>query len=841
MHGRARGEEGLSVKIFSFLKNHKINLVIALVLLFVQANCELTLPTLMSDIVDTGITGGGIDSAVPDTITKSRFDEVKLFLTDDESAKVDAAYTERDGNLVFDGSADDRETLEGFMGEAEVMAYQFDQGIDTKDLKQQMGLGDSGASTGAESDASSAAALAQAQAGTTSQLTPEQLAALSQLASKDKLTTGDLKTLVDAGIVSRDQLVDAREQMIEKLGATGDQIVTQRAIAFVKEAYKDAGIDLDKVQTDYLFAEGAKMLGFAALGAACAILAAFNASRTAATIARDLRHDMYQRVLSFSPREMNQFSAASLITRGTNDIQQIQMVLVMCMRMVLFAPCMGLGAVWRVISYGDTGLQWVVVAAVCLIAIVIGVLMGLTMPRFRKMQTLVDKNNLVAREILTGIMPIRAFGRTGYEEKRYDAANKELTGTYIFTNRAMAFMMPMMLIVMNVTSVAIVWFGGLGVDAGTMQVGDLMAYMNYTIQVIMSFMVITMISVMLPRADVAAGRVQEVLATYSSIEDPASSGEGAAAKAPAGGWKGELAFHDVSFTYPDSDTPTLEHVDFDVRPGTTLGIIGSTGVGKSTLVQLIPRLYDATEGSVTVDGVDVRAMGLEELRGLIGYVPQKGMLFSGDIESNIKYGDPSMPDADMERAAETAQAAEFIETKDERYASAIAQGGSNVSGGQRQRLAIARALAISPKILVFDDSFSALDYKTDSKLRAALAERERDASVVIVAQRIATIMHAEQIIVLDDGRVVGKGTHEKLLRDCPEYLEIATSQLSARELGLTEDPGHATSSPVDAAKVAGDAGCGISAASDGRSVQGYVSPAEGDEMPCTAATEGGDL
>ena len=832
------------MKIFTFLKNHKINLVIALVLLFIQANCELTLPTLMSDIVDTGITGGGIASAVPDVISSDRLDEVKLFLTDREAERVDAAYVERDGNLVFTGTDEDRSAIEGFLGEAEVMAYQFDQGIDMKDLRRQMGLegaSSSAASASAQATVGETAPSAQAASADAAQMTPEQASELACLSSKSTLAASDLRALVDAGVVSRDQLVDAREQMIDKLGATGDQIVQQRAVAFVKDAYKDAGIDLDRVQTDYLFQEGGKMLAFAALGAACAILAAFNASRTAASIARDLRHEMYQRVLSFSPKEMNRFSAASLITRGTNDIQQIQMMLVMCMRMVLFAPCMGLGAVWRVISYGDTGLQWVVVAAVCLIAIVIGVLMGLTMPRFRKMQTLVDKNNLVAREILTGIMPIRAFGRTGYEEKRYDAANKELTGTYIFTNRAMAFMMPMMLIVMNVTSVAIVWFGGLGVDAGTMQVGDLMAYMNYTIQVIMSFMVITMISVMLPRADVAAGRVQEVLATYSSIEDPASSGEGAAAKAPAGGWKGELAFHDVSFTYPDSDTPTLEHVDFDVRPGTTLGIIGSTGVGKSTLVQLIPRLYDATEGSVTVDGVDVRAMGLEELRGLIGYVPQKGMLFSGDIESNIKYGDPSMPDADMERAAETAQAAEFIETKDERYASAIAQGGSNVSGGQRQRLAIARALAISPKILVFDDSFSALDYKTDSKLRAALAERERDASVVIVAQRIATIMHAEQIIVLDDGRVVGKGTHEKLLRDCPEYLEIATSQLSARELGLTEDPGHATSSPVDAAKVAGDAGCGISAASDGRSVQGYVSPAEGDEMPCTAATEGGDL
>ena len=541
--------------------------------------------------------------------------------------------------------------------------------------------------------------------------------------------------------------------------------------------------ELADIQTNYILGQGATMLVLTLLSVLCSILAAYNASRTSAAIGRELRHGLYERVLSYSPAEMEKFSTASLVTRATNDIQQIQMVTVMCLRIVLFAPCMGIGSVVRVLST-PTGMEWVLVVAVAVIAVAIGILMGLTMPKFRSMQKLVDRNNLVAREILTGIMPIRAFGRQAYERDRYDRANRELTSTYIFTNRAMAFLGPVMMIVMNGTTVAIVWLGSFGVDTGTLEVGTLMAYINYVMQVIMSFMILTMISVMLPRASVAAERVLEVLETSTSIGEPAASER--VTREDAEGWRGEIAFNDVSFTYPDGDLPTLEHISFTVEPGQTLGIIGSTGCGKSTLVQLIPRLYDATAGAVTLDGVDVRRIGLAELRRQIGYVPQRRMLFSGTIESNIKYGDDAMGDERMVRAARIAQATEFIDAKPDGYQSPIAQGGSNVSGGQNQRLQIARALAIEPKVLVFDDSFSALDYKTDATLRAELAQSCRDAAVIIVAQRIATIMHADQIVELDEGRMVGKGTHEELLRSCPEYLEIASSQLSAAELGLEQ-------------------------------------------------------
>lgn len=750
------------MKTFSFLKNHKINLVIALVLLFIQANCELTLPTIMSDIVDTGISNGGIDSVVPKRITQSDLDDVELFLTDSEIDSLDAAYTESDGTLVFSGSEGDRDRMEGFLGEAEMLAYQFIQGVPLDSLQE------------------AGAVSASSKPGDPSALeTPRQDA-------MGEVTIDQLRSLVSSGAVQKADLVSSRAKLMEKLGDNGDAIVSSRAKEFVKYAYSSAGVDVDAVQTDYLFSKGAQMLGFAAITALCAILAAFNASYTAARVARDLRRDMYKRVLSYSPVETSKFSVASLITRATNDVQQIQTVLVMCMRMVLFAPCMGIGAVWRVLTYGDTGLQWIIVASIAAISVIIGVLMGLTLPKFRIMQDLVDSNNLIAREILTGIMPIRAFGRSRYEEGRYDEANKKLTSTYIFTNRAMSFMMPVMMIIMNLTSVAIVWFGGHGIDAGTMQVGDLMAYMNYTMQVIMSFMVITMVAVMLPRADVASERVLEVLGTTSSISDPSHGIEGgsSAAHPSAREWRGELAFNNVSFAYPGSNEPTLSGVSFKVKPGETLGIIGSTGVGKSTLVNLIPRLYDVTEGSVTIDGVDVREIGLKELRSIIGFVPQKGVLFSGTIGDNIKFGDPAMGDERMEASAKIAQARDFIASKPDGYDSPISQGGSNVSGGQRQRLAIARALAIDPKVLVFDDSFSALDYKTDAALRKELSQHLEGASVVIVAQRIATIMQADTILVLDDGRVVGAGTHEELLGSCPEYFEIASSQLSPAELGI---------------------------------------------------------
>lgn len=724
------------MRTFAFLRRHKANVLIALVLLILQAYSELTLPSIMSGIVDIGISRGGIQSVVPDKVTEVDLSDVELFLSPDELELVEGSYSKPDskGVRTFDGTEDDRGEIEGFLGEAEMVVYQLREG---------------GVKGG-----------------------------LSTLASH----MGSESTVISPA--------DVRAKVVAKLGDEGEAMIASQAIGFVKLAYDNAGVDVGALQTDYLIREGATMLGYALAAALCAIAAAYNASRTAAKVARDLRHDVYERVLSFSPAEMGEFSEASLITRATNDIQQIQMVLVMCLRMVLFAPCMGVGAVAKVIGFGSTGLQWIIVAGLVAISVVIGALMALTMPKFRRMQDLVDRNNLVAREIVTGVMPIRAFGRSKSEESRYDEANRELTATYIFTNRAMSFMMPIMMMIMNLISVAIVWFGGQGVDAGTMQVGDLMAYMNYTMQVIMSFMIITMVAVMLPRADIASERVQAVLNTKSSIKDPAKTLEGARRHMTADGcevpWTGVLSFNDVSFTYPGASSPTIEHVSFTVRPGQTLGIIGSTGVGKSTLVQLIPRLYDATCGSVTVDGVDVRHMGLEELRGLIGYVPQKGVLFSGDIAGNIAYADPEMPRERVERAARIAQANEFIEAKPDGYGSPISQGGANVSGGQRQRLAIARALAVDPKILVFDDSFSALDYKTDAELRSALAREARGSAVVIVAQRIATIMHADQILVLDDGHVVGQGTHEELLRTCDAYREIAVSQLSSKELGIEE-------------------------------------------------------
>lgn len=750
------------MKIFSFLKHHKLSFLIALVLLFAQANFELMLPQIMSDIVDVGISQGGIDSAVPDTIRADDLSDIELFLDTAETDRVEASFSEPDtrGVRTFTGDASARAELEDPMGEAEMLTYQFDQGVSLDRF-----IDASGAS-------SASGASGEAQAAAREQM---------EAAMGDTVETSDIRWLVEAGLIGRDDLVASREALVDSLGDNADTVVRSRAIAYVERAYEDAGVDLTAVQSGYLWSQGLSMLGLALASALCAILAALNASRTSAAIGRDLRHQLYERVLDYSPAEMNRFSSASLITRATNDIQQIQMICVMCLRIVLFAPCMGIGAVVRVLAT-PTGMEWILVVAIAAIAIAIGVLMGVTMPKFRIMQKLVDRNNLLAREIITGIMPIRAFGRQEHEERRYDQANRELTSTYIFTNRCMALLMPIMLIVMNGTTVAIVWFGAQGVDTGGLQVGTLMAYINYVMQVIMSFMILTMISVMLPRAGVAAERVQEVLDTRTSISDPEP--ERRVTRERGEGWRGAVSFNDVTFSYPDADCPTLEHISFTAEPGRTTAIIGSTGCGKSTLVQLIPRLYDVTQGSVTLDGVDIRDIDLAELRRAIGYVPQKRMLFSGTIESNIKYGDESMSDADMERAAGIAQAAEFIEAKPEGYASRISQGGSNVSGGQNQRLSIARALAIRPKVLVFDDSFSALDYKTDADLRARIARECSDAAVVIVAQRIATIMHADEILVLDDGRIVGRGTHTELLRSCPEYLEIAKSQLSASELGL---------------------------------------------------------
>ena len=561
-------------------------------------------------------------------------------------------------------------------------------------------------------------------------------------------------------------------------GDDGDALVEQRAIQYVRAEYEAQGRDLAQIQNDYLVQTAALMFGLCLVGLVCAVVVGVIASRTAAAIARDLRRDTFRQVMSFSPAEVGKFSQASLITRCTNDIQQIQMAATLFMRMVLYAPIMGVVAVARVVQT-STGLEWTVGVAVVAVLAVVGVLMGLTMPKFRRMQKLVDRVNLVAREMLDGLMPIRAFGREARELARFDGASRELMETQLFTNRAMAFMMPLMMLVMNCVTVLIVWFGAQGVSAGVMQVGDMMAFMSYTMQIVAAFMMLTMMAVMLPRAEVAAGRVEEVISCPISIADPAQP------QLPAeGAPTGELVFRDVSFCYPDADEDAVTGISFTARAGKTVALIGSTGSGKSTLVQLIPRLYDVSAGSVTLDGIDVRDWSLAELRARIGYVPQQGRLFTGTVESNIKFAGDSVSDADMRRAADIAQATDFIEGREGGFSSEVSQGGSNVSGGQRQRLAIARALAKRPEVLVFDDSFSALDYKTDAALREALAREAGGAALVVVAQRIATIMHADEILVLDEGAVVGRGTHEELLRTCPEYLEIATSQLSASELGL---------------------------------------------------------
>ena len=547
--------------------------------------------------------------------------------------------------------------------------------------------------------------------------------------------------------------------------------------------YEAQGIAHD-VQIAYLLRIGGQMLGLTLLMVAAAVAVGFIASRVSAAVGRDLRREVFSTVVGYSNAEIEKFSTASLITRTTNDIQQVQFVCVILLRMVAYAPILGVGGILHVAA-GNTGLSWIIFAAVAALLVLITILMNVAMPKFKQMQTLVDRLNLVSREILTGIMPIRAFSREKFEEARFDKANRDLMSTQLFTNRTMAAMMPFMTLIMNGTSLLIVWFGGKAMDLGNMQVGEMIAFITYTMQIVMSFLMLAMVAVMLPRAGVAADRIDEVIKTPATIHDP----DAATAK-PAlerKNWNGKVEFKDVSFRYPGADSDALEHITFTARPGETTAIIGSTGCGKSTLLNLIPRFYDATGGAVCIDGVDVRDMPQATLHDLMGYVPQKGVLFSGTIDSNLKFAGEHITDEDVRTAAGIAQATEFIDAKPEGYASPIAQGGSNVSGGQKQRLSIARAIAKKPRIYLFDDSFSALDYKTDVALRRALKAQTDNATVIIVAQRISTVLHANRILVLDDGRIVGDGTHAQLMESCPEYQEIARSQLSQKELNLSKE------------------------------------------------------
>ena len=691
------------MRIIKLFKNHVLALIVAVGLITISCNADLTLPTYMSEIVDVGIQQGGIASSVPDTIRATSLADLEMFMTEEDEQTVEAAYApeDADGVRTYQGSEDERAddgAVANAMSLPETVALALEQGVDASTLNESM-------------------------TGT--------------------LDMDTVRAAVAAGMVPRDQLVSAASAMSDQMGAMGGSIVKQRAINYVSQEYEAQGISLSDVQNSYLASMSLKMFGLCAVSLVATILTGAVASHTACTIARDLRRKTFDQVMHFSPAEVGKFSQASLITRCTNDIQQIQMATTLFIRMVLMAPIMGVVAIMRVLAT-HTGLEWTIGIAVIAVSAVVGVLMGLTMPKFKKMQTYVDRVNLVAREMLDGVMPIRAFGRQSHELERFDGASRDLMDTQLFTNRAMSFMMPLMMFVMNCVTVLIVWAGSHGVSDGVMQVGDMMAFISYTMQIVMAFMILTMVSVMLPRAEVAAERVEDVLSTQSSIREPAHP-KLPAASAP----RGELAFHNVSFQYPDAREDVIGGVDFTVHAGETLGIIGSTGSDKSTLVQLIPRLYDVTGGKVTLDGVDVRDMPLSELRRRVGYIPQQGMLFSGTVESNLKFAGESVSDDDMRRAADIAQATEFIEQREGAWDSEISQGGSNVSGGQRQRLSIARALAKRPEVIVFDDSFSALDYKTDALLREQLAAHEKDSAVVVVAQRIATIMHADHVIVLD--------------------------------------------------------------------------------------------
>ena len=715
-------------KIFKQLARHWAACLAVVALLFVQAYCDLSLPDYTSKIVDTGIQQGGIESPLPETVRQSTLDALSLLMSEEDADALQNAY----GYYLQDNGV---LKLRSDLTDAERTALE--EAVTTPDIVLYMAAAqNANAPAGDEAEAMTAAPTAEDLDAVCAQF-----AAMAQM-------PGFSREMI------QQQLASAMEQVDE----TTLSSMASQATLLVSLEYEAQGVSHD-VQMAYLFRVGGQMLALTLLMVVVAILVGLIASRVSASIGRELRRETFSSVIHFSNAEIENFSTASLITRTTNDIQQVQFTCVILLRMVAYAPILGIGGVMHV-TQGNTGLAWIIVLDVAALLLLVTVLMSVAMPKFKIMQTLVDKLNLVSREILTGVMPVRAFSRESFEEKRFDAASRELMGTQLFTNRAMVAMMPFM----------------------TLQVGEMIAFITYTMQIVMSFLMLAMVAVMLPRAGVAADRIDEVCRTKASIHDP----DAAAAK-PAlekKDWDGVVRFEDVSFRFPGADSDALEHISFTANPGETTAIIGSTGCGKSSLLNLIPRFYDVTGGRVTIDGIDVREMPQEQLHSLLGYVPQKGVLFSGTIESNLKFGGAQITDAGMKKAASIAQATEFIDAKPEGYASPIAQGGSNVSGGQKQRLSIARAIAKDPKIYLFDDSFSALDYKTDVTLRRALKEETDNATVIIVAQRISTVLHANQILVLDDGRLVGKGTHAQLMATCPEYQEIARSQLSQKELNL---------------------------------------------------------
>lgn len=725
-------------KVLKYAKQLWYIMLVILALLFVQVYCELTLPEYTSDIVDVGIQNKGVEYPIPEKMSEDTFENLSLFLTEEELSVVETAYKKDEDIYEVDLKsleAEEYENLEDSMLVPELMLYLFTaDSEEAQAVRQQMLAAEGGAGT-----------------------------------------MQDMDILEAIEMMPEEQWAQMTSAFREKMAEYPDYMAEAMGIQFVTAEYEHIGIDMDDYQMDYLKSMGLKMLGFAVLIMLVSILVGLLSSRLAAYTAKDVRSRLFNKVVGFSNAEMNRFSTSSLITRCTNDVQQIQMVLTMTFRIVLFAPIMGVGAIFKVLNT-TTSMVWVIVLAVLAVFMIIIVLMIVAMPKFQIMQKLVDGLNLVSREILTGLSVIRAFGREKHEEKRFDDASTRLMKTQLFTSRTMALMMPTMMFVMNGVSVLIVWVGAHKIDMGAIQVGEMMAFLTYAMHIVMSFLMISMVSIMLPRAAVAADRIDEVLNSETLIVDKEETKQ-----LPEDG-EGNVTFSNVSFGYPNAKEYALKNLNFTARAGETTAIIGSTGCGKSTLVNLIPRLFDVSEGSITIDDVDVRDMRMKDLRKMIGFVPQKGVLFSGTIASNIRFGNVDATDEEVRDAAAIAQAVEFIDEKPKKYESEVAQGGNNVSGGQKQRLAIARAIAKKPKIYVFDDSFSALDYKTDVALRRALNEKVGNSTVIIVAQRISTILHADKILVLEDGEIVGQGTHEELMADNEVYQQIAASQLSQNDL-----------------------------------------------------------
>ena len=708
------------MKLLKYLKGFKIAILSLVVVLGVRVVAELALPTYTSNIVDTGIQQSGIEDAVPSKISEKSLNTLELFMSDDEIKQVTENYTKDGNNYILNNVSDEtRMKLNNIFKETMTVV----------------------------------------------------LGAKSNNTDLNQVAQG-----VQAGVVSKDTLTDQRKKAISELGNSADMMTKQGGISFVKEEYKQVGINTNEIRTNYLKEVGFMMIIVTLISGIASVISNFIASRVSAKVAYNLREKLYNKVLSFSKEDVDKFSTASLITRSTNDIQQIQNALNMFLFIAFFAPMMAMWGIYKV-TQTDTGMTWIIALGVGILALVLGVITFLVMPKFKIMQKLIDKVNLVTRELLTGISVIRVFGREKHEEKRFDKENVILRDNQLFVNRTMSALMPMIMLIMNGISLLIIWIGGKNIDAGSIQVGDMMAFITYTMQIVMSFLFFTFLMMQLPRAEVAAGRINEVLEAPVTVVDGNDLQDDKIKDV-----KGTLKFENVSFTFDGADSPVLSNISFEAEAGKTTAIIGSTGSGKSTLLHLIPRYFDATKGQITIDGTDIKDISLSKLRDMLGFVPQKGVLFSGTIASNIKFGDENISDEDMYKAAEISQALEFIEGKEDKFDSEISQGGSNVSGGQKQRLSIARALAKKPKILLFDDSFSALDYKTDVKLRKTLREKMQDTTTIIVAQRIATILNADKIIVMNEGKVVGIGKHQELLKTCPTYLEIAESQLSEEEL-----------------------------------------------------------